>query len=72
MRYLIIDREYCVFKTDVISGKTRQALKDGLISIIDVKTMKGMALDGWKMQPVQDWSHEMIDAPLAEAAKGGV
>jgi len=67
MRYLIIDRDYCVFKADVISGETRQALKAGLISIVDVKRMEGMDIDGWGFSPVQDWSIDMLDAELKGA-----
>lgn len=63
MRYLIIDRDYCVFMANAINGKTQQALKDGKISIIDVKKMEGMALNGLDMEPVQYWSDKMIDAP---------
>lgn len=67
MRYLIIDQDYCVFKTDVISGKTRQALKEGLISIIDVEKMQGMDIDGQSFSPIQDWSIDMLNAELEGA-----
>ena len=66
MRYLIIDKDYCVFKTNVISGQSRNALKAGLISIIDVKNMEGMDIDGWSFSKVQDWSDNMINAELVK------
>ena len=40
--YLIIDEDYRISKTNIISGNLRSECRKGNISIVDVKNMKGM------------------------------
>lgn len=53
MRYLIVDDEYRVYCSDVFSGRMRAALKRGRLTVVDVKRMQGMNIDGWTWEDVQ-------------------
>jgi hypothetical protein len=67
VRYLIIDKDYCVFQANLITDAARSHLKAGELAIIDtLNSMKGMAMNGVDWEPVQVWCDEMIDAPLEE------
>ena len=55
-KYLIVDRDYRIFQTDVFSGKIRALLKAGELSVVDTKTMKGMNIDGLTMEDIPTWS----------------
>ena len=65
MRYLIIDKDYCVFQANFLTTAMRDHLKAGELTIIDtLNSMKGMAINGVDWEPVQVWCDEMINAPL--------
>jgi hypothetical protein len=59
MKYIVIDNEYCIYKTDVLTGKLRSKCKQGDISIIQVSSLKGMNLDGtWSDINEWDGNHD--------------
>lgn len=59
--YLIIDEDYKISKSEVLSGKLRAACKRGEVSIVNVRTMQGMDIDG-SWSDIQD-EHEAPTTP---------
>jgi len=56
--YLIVDRDYRIFQTDVFSGRIRTLLKAGEVSVVNTRTMKGMNIDGLTMEVIPTWEKE--------------
>ena len=44
--YLIIDRDYRISKSEVLSGRLRTDAKRGELSVVNLKTMQGINIDG--------------------------
>ena len=61
--YLIIDAQYRISKTPVLSGYLRTQLKKGNVSVIRLDRLQGMNIDGtWEDLP--EWSGTVEDEPL--------
>lgn len=57
--FLIIDEEYRVYKSPILSGYVRGQVKKSKLSVIDLRTMKGLVPssetgDGLAWEDVQD------------------
>ena len=44
--YLVIDKEYRIFQSPILSRYVRAQAKDGNLSVVNINNMKGMNLDG--------------------------
>lgn len=63
--YLVIDREYRIYQTPVLSGYVRSQAHAGNLSVVNLRTMEGMNLDrSWSgiQQLTKDFT---IDGDLA-------
>ena len=40
--YLIIDEDYRLFKSEILSGKVRSMARRGKVSVVNLQNMKGM------------------------------
>lgn len=75
MRYLIIEKDYTVSQSDVLSGHLRMRARTGDISLIDCKTGMGMNRATYPYSVQGDWSYvnkyERPDSssPVSEATK---
>ena len=60
--YLVIDEQYRLYKTPIISGALRAECRKGDVSIVNLDTMQGLAQgdDGYdEWQDIQDWMTAM-------------
>lgn len=50
--YLIIDRDYRIFQTDVLSDYIKLRVRLGKLSVVRLSDLKGMNIDGsWEKLP---------------------
>jgi len=69
MKYLIIDAEYRIYQSAILTGYIRSQARKGNLSIVDLKVMKGLNAacseedkkETWS--PIQEWLPEFkVDA----------
>lgn len=61
--YLIIDKEYRIYKSDILSGYVRSQARKGNLSVVNLKTMQGINYQDFDSSPygseelsdIQDW-----------------
>lgn len=57
--YIIIDKDYCVFKTFELTDAIHEALEKKLVSVLRLGDLTGIAIDGtW--EDIQDWRDEFV------------
>jgi len=56
MKYLIIDTQYRVYKSSILSGKIRRLAKDGKLSIIDIRHELGINRCDSEEGAKEEWS----------------
>lgn len=64
--YLIIDRDYRLYQNKIFTGYMRAQVKKGNLSVVNIRTMEGMNIDGWTMEKIDDWDDRkpLDDEPL--------
>jgi len=53
-RYLVVDKEYGIYHTAVFNGYLRAQVKKGNLSVLNLRTMQGMNIDGWTMEDIPE------------------
>lgn len=57
--YLIIDAQYRIYKSEILSGYVRSQARNGMLSVVNLKTMKGINYLDYGSSPYPDteeWS----------------
>lgn len=55
-KYLVIDEDYNIYKTDVLTGKLRAKGRIGELSIIRISDFKGMNTPEYAEEVGEEWS----------------
>lgn len=63
--YIIIDKDYCVFKAFELTDAIQEALEKKLVSVLRLSDLTGISIDGtW--EDIQDWRDEFVAQMGAE------
>lgn len=54
--YLIIDADYRIFQTKVLSGYVRSQARQGNLSVVNLKTMRGINTPQFAKEIGEEWS----------------
>lgn len=57
MSYLIIDEQYRIFRTDILTGYLHSQCRQGNLSIVNLKTMKGLNCGCSDIDAQETWSN---------------
>jgi hypothetical protein len=63
--YLVIDKEYRIYQTPILSGYVRAQAHEGNLSVVNLSTMQGMNLDRSWSDVQQLTENFTVDGDLA-------